>query len=456
MPHSEAAAELNAALFRMTDVARSHVDGDTASYAALIFLGLHLVSPKNLVRCHALQVSEVQNVVARKFQPTETISSKDDELHSACDEMVRLIPSSTLEVWRELVRQLPRMGAQKGFSKAALERWFDGAIEILAGPGRRHSDVPTSVATLMGSLAAPKPSDLVLDLSCRTGRLLAAAAANSSFEVSENPANLTLVGYEADPSLRILAGLRLRFLNVHEVDIVPPNATLPNFPGKADILLSVPPAGAQLPQAEAERLISARLSAPRKGMLAETALASEAVTYLRPGGRAILLLPEGFLFRGGLDSDVRRRLVHSGSLKAVISLPEKLLAPLIYSRTALLLLQKPLRHRPEDPDPIAFVDARNAGVRKRNAVHLEQSTIEDIIYAARHGEPRAGLGAILVPKAVVEANEADLMPSRYMHAVVQQGSSRSPLSLYAELQEAENDYRLISHRCDELIAKLIS
>lgn len=46
-----------------------------------------------------------------------------------------------------------------------------------------------------------------------------------------------------------------------------------------------------------------------------------AISQLKPHGRAVIVVPEGILFRGGAERELRRSLLEAGQVDAVIGLP---------------------------------------------------------------------------------------------------------------------------------------
>jgi len=65
-----------------------------------------------------------------------------------------------------------------------------------------------------------------------------------------------------------------------------------------------------------------------------------ALTQLKAQGRAVIAVPEGFLYRGGAERDLRRSLVEAGQIEAVVSLPAGTYAPFTRLKSCLLILSK--------------------------------------------------------------------------------------------------------------------
>lgn len=57
-------------------------------------------------------------------------------------------------------------------------------------------------------------------------------------------------------------------------------------------------------------------------------------------GRAVIAVPEGFLFQRGAQRELRRYLLEQGQVEAVIGLPAGAFAPYISVKGCLLVLSK--------------------------------------------------------------------------------------------------------------------
>ena len=89
--------------------------------------------------------------------------------------------------------------------------------------------------------------------------------------------------------------------------------------------------------------------------------------YLRKTNPSVLLLPQGFLFRGGYDAKVREYLLENELLEAVIGLPASILDGTAIA-PALLILNK---SKPAG-SPIKFVDASEIGMFEKSQVEISE------------------------------------------------------------------------------------
>jgi type I restriction enzyme M protein len=93
----------------------------------------------------------------------------------------------------------------------------------------------------------------------------------------------------------------------------------------------------------------------------------QALSKLNDTGKGYILLPQGFLFRGGYDAKVRAYLLENELLEAVIGLPASILDGTAIA-PALLILNK---NKPAG-SPIKFVDASEIGMFEKSQVEISE------------------------------------------------------------------------------------
>jgi SAM-dependent methyltransferase len=184
---------------------------------------------------------------------------------------------------------------------------------------------PWALAVAMSRLAAPLSGARILDPFCGFGTCL--------FALAEEMAAGSLVGIERNPEiaqvarqLALLGGLEdVTIQNADSFNMIPHQL--------ADCIVSHPPFGWKL---------SAPVELTAGGSTGEGDVAVlERVSHaLAPGGRAVLLLPSGILFRGGAAERVRAWLQATVRVVSVISLPSGLFRPATSLPHVLVVLEK--------------------------------------------------------------------------------------------------------------------
>src|SRR5690606_22161688 len=152
----------------------------------------------------------------------------------------------------------------------------------------------------------------------------------------------------------------------------------------------------------------------------ELAWVQHALSHLRPGGRAVLLLPPAVAMRSS-GRRIRANLLRAGALRAVIGLPAGL-APPRQIALQLWILTRPAPDRPA-PDDVLFLDtARGAADSpgEPNWAELTQLITGTWRAFARgdRAETDATDAAAVVRVMDVLDDEVDLTPARHVRAAV--------------------------------------
>ncbi|WP_338014058.1 N-6 DNA methylase [Streptomyces sp. CB01249] len=332
------------------------------------------------------------------------------------------------------VRAAVELGRREGSSEVLmflLRRWLDTHV-------RQIPTTPEPLADLMADLAlrtckpfvGGHPDDplRVLDPACGVGNLLAAAATAVPTELNRPAA---LLGCDRDPVLTALADVRLALLPGPETrglaPVMTPGDSLradPLIGTQADMVLCNPPANERDWGYEdlAADTRWAHGTPPRTEP--ELAWVQHCLSRLRPGGSAVLLLPPTVAARKA-GRRIRRSLLRTGALRAVVALPPGSAAPHSLSLHLWVLRRPAPGEGPQGPGEFLFVDA---------AARFPRSTARDsgpdwgelgafirsVVGAAggaRRGRATEESGAIVwaatVPVIDLLDDEVDLTPGRH-------------------------------------------
>ena len=259
----------------------------------------------------------------------------------------------------DLIGHLPRLEAGtpeitmlEAVASAAAEA---GATEVFGylcdrvlDPGMRTglAVTPPGLADLMLDLAPPG-ARRILDPACGSGTILLAAARRGYDRVE---------GQEADAPLALVAALRVAFsgsasFDVHGGDSLRADAYAG---GTADAVVCNPPFADRNWGAEdaAGDLGRWEYGVPPR-LESELAWVQHALWHARPGGTVVVLMPPAAAARPS-GRRIRSRLLQTGALRAVISLPPRLAA---HNALALQVwvLAKPTKEH--SPRPVLMIDA---------------------------------------------------------------------------------------------------
>ena len=247
------------------------------------------------------------------------------------------------------------------------------ALETFIGlsTGRAHqglqSFTPPLVADLIVELGAPKPGDRIYDPCFGLGGLLFGAARRLVKSSIMLPAPLwtkllgdRFFGIEAAPIPYVIGLARMIFAGITAPNLHLGNALegstrdLPTAE-RFDLVLANPPWGGllgrynpdlpvegleaqarQLEERAQAKYAHFRIRSRRR----ENLFLQHTVESLRPGGRAVIAVPEGTLSRRGPDSELREWLLRNLRVEGVVSLPAGAFSPSTGIKVSLLVLRR--------------------------------------------------------------------------------------------------------------------
>jgi type I restriction enzyme M protein len=243
-------------------------------------------------------------------------------------------------------------------STAEFAAWFDIALDVATESGPLSGEIvtPRPLAKLMVELGDIFPGMRVLDPSCGQGTLLSV--------VHETYPSATLYGEEKDAVAQSLASVRLALYGVRAHLWAGDSLHDPEFvkspDGKFDCVLCDPPLG--IPFFEPSEPLFWSEFGGLGLRRSESMFVALAASLLSPGGRAVVLVPLGFLSRRGVDEELRTLLIQRQLVEGTIKLPQGVVTwtsmPL-----ALLVLQRP--ERPAHSRLVTLVDSSHLKLRGR-------------------------------------------------------------------------------------------
>ena len=246
---------------------------------------------------------------------------------------------------------------------SALQRFDEQLLGVQKFSG--ESTTPAAVADLMLELARPGPSEKVYDPCFGFGGLLLAAARRLHAAARTGPSRagndeescddifgieINRLSYAIGLCRTVLAGIERPLLELG-------NALDTRLPADGfDCVLATPPWGmiaarssagpTSSPGAHSEAAASPRTSVPEsliRSRHSDDMFLQHVMANLRPGGRAVVALPQSSLFRSGVGRRVREALVSGYRVDAVLSLPPHAFTPYTRVRMNLVVFR---RHEP--------------------------------------------------------------------------------------------------------------
>ena len=308
---------------------------------------------------------------------------------------------------------------------------------------------PRSVVRLMIDMLEPKESESVYDPACGTGGMLLAAVEHVR-EGGGDPRTFfgKLYGQEKNLTTSSVARMNLFLHGVEDFSVERgdtlrhPAFTDPRSGGLAtfDLVLANPPFslekwGREVWESDPWGRAFAGLPTDKSGDFAWVQHMVRSMA--KPHGRMAVVLPQGSLFRGGAEGDIRKKLLQDDLIEAVIGL-----APNLFYGTGLAACILVLRqHKAEARrGKVLVIDASSLFRKGRAQNHLEPEHAQKILgWFEAFGDVKDR--AKVVSLQEIENEDWTLNISRYVLPPL--GEDIPPLS------EAVRDFKDALARCRE-------
>ena len=311
--------------------------------------------------------------------------------------------------------------------RRALLELFDQAIAETGDPYDGQYSTPVNIARLVAVLANPQPGERIYDPCFGSGNFLVAAwlqAERSRNELLRPGALLEVAGIEINTSAFLIGLTRMLLAGIEAPRLELGNSlereplSSPSRQG-FDVVLANPPIGAKTSREPWRYQHFAIATNDSTGLFIQHAL-----SQLKPQGRAVIAVPEGFLFRGGAERELRRYLLEQGQVEAVIGLPAGAFAPYTGVKGSLLVLSKQggaSRVRMADASTLfeprsgRKAPAIRAEVAEQLASELRRPELRKPIKGHEENTPDRGMISRLsweLSSSELEAAEWDLSPRR--------------------------------------------
>lgn len=310
---------------------------------------------------------------------------------------------------------------------------------------------PRHIIRMMVELAAPQPSDIIVDPAMGTAGFLVAAVEyiTQHYErellrdsTAEHFDNSMFHGYDTDPTMLRIGAMNMLLHNVKnpQIDYADSLAKSNTDRDKYTLVLANPPFKGSLDAASVEPSLLTLTNTKKTELL----FLSLFLRIMRLGARAAVIVPDGVLFGSSrAHRAIREELVEHQRLTAVISMPSGVFKPYAGVSTAILLFTKT---NAGGTDSIWFYDMHSDGYSlddKRTPQGT--SDIPDIIarYQNLAGEQdrKRTEQSFLVPRAEIAAQGYDLSINKYKEIEYEKIDYPAPEELIAELEQLDTEYR---------------
>ena len=277
---------------------------------------------------------------------------------------------------------------------------------------------PNDLAQLSARLLEVEPGMSLLDPACGTGLALVNAAKTVQDNGDEG-STLKVYGQDVDEQVfkvcqmnLLLHGLRPKDL-VHTDTLLNPLIDKTNKLVQVDRVICTPPLGGKA--RDSDRLINDPFERFRFGLSSNTEalFLQHILASLNERGRAAVTTLHGILFRGGAEERLRKGIIQTDTLEAIVSLPRGMFYTTALPATILLFNQQKSWAR---QNKVLFIDASELGKREqRNKTTLNEADMNRIVDTFRRFSQEEGFSKIVATEEIA-MNNYDLNPNHYLFA----------------------------------------
>jgi type I restriction enzyme M protein len=306
---------------------------------------------------------------------------------------------------------------------------------------------PRHIIRMMVELLDLKPNDIICDPACGTSGFLVAAGEylkkhylDEIFynkEVKNHYDSTMFTGYDMDRTMLRIGAMNMMTHGIanSRIEYKDSLSDQNDDSGIYTKILTNPPFKGSLDY----DIVSTDLIKVTKTKKTELLFLALFLRMLDNGGRCASIVPDGVLFGSSTaHKDIRKEIVESHRLEAIISMPSGVFKPYAGVSTAIIIFTK----MGGGTDKVWFYDMKSDGYSlddKRTP--LEQSDIPDIVarfHALDQEEGRARTEqSFLVPKDEIVSNDYDLSINKYKKSAYVEEEYPHPLEIMAEINELE-------------------
>ncbi|MBD2413286.1 hypothetical protein FACHB389_03990 [Nostoc calcicola FACHB-389] len=326
------------------------------------------------------------------------------------------------QVLRQLIWHISEIKLQnKYFAKPDLLgkacEYFTAQFAASLGKKSGEFFTPQKVAELLVRLLEPQPGMSICDPCCGLGGILTECIKQIK-HLGNKQNDLLLYGQEINQNTFSLAKINLLLHDIFDFDIrLGDTICEPQLveSGKLmlfDRIISNPPFSVHnwgYDLAKIDVYGRFRYGIPPRGS-GDFAFIQHILATLKNTGKAGVVVPLGVLFRGGAESEIRRKIIESDLIESVIGLAPNL----FYGTgipTAILIFN---RDKQENRiNKVLFIDASNEYQKSRNQNYLREEDVTHIITTYQAFQDEEGYAKVVALEELA-ANEYILNINRYV------------------------------------------
>jgi len=324
---------------------------------------------------------------------------------------------------------------------------YEYLLSKIATAGRNGQfRTPRHIIRMMVDMVEPRKDDTICDPACGTAGFLVSSGEylrdthgdwfyEKAFREHFNSEMFT--GIEFDSTMLRISAMNLQLHGMENPHLIgkdslsESNASLRE---QYSLILANPPFKGSLDYDHVESSILKTVKTKKTELL----FLGLILRMLKIGGRCAVIIPDGVLFGSSkAHKQIRKEIVETNKLDAVISMPSGVFKPYAGVSTAVLLFTKTTSG---GTDTVWFYDMQADGYSlddKRTKV--KENDIGDIVSRFRNrdkeGDRKRTEQSFLVPFAEIEANDWDLSINRYKEIVYEEVEYAPPAAIIADIEK---------------------
>jgi len=249
------------------------------------------------------------------------------------------------QLFRQVVNELNKIDFHTSKDHHVFGQVYESILKELQSAGSSGEFyTPRAVTGFMTEIIDPKLGEKVLDPACGTGGFLTAAIEHIRKSGVDNITQRqqlqnTVHGFELKPLPHMLAVTNLILHDIEVPDVSYEDSLLRNQSikpkNRVDVILANPPFGGNVDESTASSFpVSFRTKESADLFLVMM------VNYLKQGGRAAIVLPDGSLTGDGIKARIREMLLRNCNLHTIVRLPNSVFKPYANVSTNLLFFDR--------------------------------------------------------------------------------------------------------------------
>lgn len=247
---------------------------------------------------------------------------------------------------RQVINKINEIDFNRSDDRHLFGEIYEGILKELQSAGSSGEFyTPRALTNFMAGMLDPKLGEIIFDPACGTGGFLVSAIEHIRKDQVKSVDDLkilqnTIRGMELKPLPHMLCvtNLILHDIEVPQIDYTDSLAreyTSIRGKDRVDLILANPPFGGNVAD-------GAEMNFPATFRTKESAdlFLVLFIQYLKEGGRAAIVLPDGSLTGEGVKQRIRRKLLEECNLHTIIRLPNSVFQPYATVATNLLFFEK--------------------------------------------------------------------------------------------------------------------